>query len=147
MFSGYAFWLILGLLLIISEFFATGIIAIFFGIGALVVGVLTLLGVIETLPMQLLLFSLVSLGALFALRRRFQRWFKGNVSDRSGGDMAGGHIGARVTVLTDFVAGAGQVQLNGAKWDAESSEPLQAGQVAWVVGNRGILLRVSTTQP
>ena len=147
MFSSYAFWLVLGLILAISELFATSIIAIFFGIGALIVGLLTLLGVVETLPMQLLLFSLISLAALFALRRRFQRWFKGTVSDRASGDLAGGHAGARVRVLSDFVAGAGQVQLNGAKWDAESAEPLKAGQTAWVVGNRGILLRVSATQP
>jgi len=31
-----------------------------------------------------------------------------------------------------------------AKWDAEASEPLRAGDTAWVTGFSGIVLRVSS---
>ncbi|MCH8544627.1 MAG: NfeD family protein [Alcanivorax sp.] len=147
MLTSYAFWMILGFLLIISEFFFTGLIAIFFGIGAVVVGLLTLIGVIDTAPVQLLLFSLISLGALFGSRKHFKRWLKGSKSDGGGDELAATHIGARVLVITDFQQGAGHVQLNGAKWDAESTEPLRAGQSAWVVANRGILLVVASNLP
>ncbi|MBZ2187747.1 NfeD family protein [Alcanivorax sp. JB21] len=147
MLTSYAFWMIFGFLLIISEFFFTGLIAIFFGIGAIAVGLLTLLGVIDGAPAQLLLFSLISLAALFGSRKHFKRWLKGNVSGGGDDEMAATHIGARVMVITDFQQGAGHVQLNGAKWDAESTEPLRAGQSAWVVGNRGILLIVASNLP
>ena len=145
MFTGYAFWLILGFLLVISEFAVPGLIAVFFGIGAIVVGLLTLFGIIETLPMQLLLFSTISVAVLLGSRKHFQRWLKGAVSDHADSDLLGNSVGARVTVLVDFNQGAGHVQLRGAKWDAESADPLKAGDVAWVVGNRGIVLLVSAS--
>lgn len=146
--TGYPFWLMLGLILLISEFFAPGMIAAFFGIGALVVGLLTLFGVIETLPAQLTLFALVSLAALFGLRKHCKRWLTGATSNRSHSDLDdSGLIGVRVRVLTDFAHGIGQVQHSGAKWDAESSDPLKAGDPAWVISHRGIVLTVSSTIP
>lgn len=146
--NGYAFWLLLGLLLLASEFFVPGLIAAFFGFGALVVGVLTLLGLIESSGAQLVSFALISLMALFGLRRHCQRWLKGTESDRSLKDQDdAGFIGARVQVLDDFVDGVGDVLLNGAKWDAESSEALIAGEHAWVVDHNGIVLKVSRQRP
>lgn len=145
--SSYGFWLVLGLMLLISELVAPGVIAVFFGIGALVVGLLTLAGVIESLAVQMLCFSLVSLVALFGLRRRFRRWLRGDVSDRASGSGSGELVGARVAVLEDFQQGEGTVQLNGAKWDAESDEPLKTGDAAWVLANRGIVLKVTAIRP
>lgn len=143
--NGYSFWLLLGLALFISEFFVPGIVAVFFGIGALVVGLLTLFGVIDSLAIQLLLFALISLVALFGLRGHCTRWLKGTVAGRADKDMdSAGLLNQRVIVLTNFVDGIGDVQLNGAKWDAESSEPLSAGDSAWVVGFSGIVLKVSS---
>src|SRR5690606_27709481 len=102
--SGYAFWLLLGLALLISEFFVPGVVAVFFGIGALAVGLLTLAGVIESLPVQLLWFALISLVALFGLRRHCTRWLKGMVGGQAQQDLdSAGLLDQRVTVLTDFV--------------------------------------------
>lgn len=146
--NGYAFWLLLGLALLASEFFVPGLIAAFFGFGALVVGVLTLLGLIESTGVQLIFFALISLLALFGLRRHCQRWLTGTETDRSSKDMDdAGFIGARVQVLDDFVAGAGDVLLNGAKWDAESGDALMAGEQAWVTDHNGIVLKVSRQRP
>ncbi|WP_022963875.1 NfeD family protein [Halopseudomonas pelagia] len=148
LFNGYAFWLLLGLLLLASEFFVPGLIAAFFGLGALVVGLLTLLGIIESASVQLICFAAVSLVALFGLRRHCQRWLKGTEGDRSLKDMDdAGFIGARVQVLEDFVDGVGDVLLNGAKWDAESNEALIAGEHAWVTDHNGIVLKVSRQRP
>ncbi|HDZ55629.1 MAG TPA: NfeD family protein [Pseudomonas xinjiangensis] len=142
--SSYGFWLVLGLGLLVSELMAPGIVAIFFGIGALVVGGLTFFGLLDGIAAQLLCFALVSSLALFALRRHFKRWLRGDVSDRATSEPdAGDLVGARVKVLTDFEQGHGDVQLNGAKWDAESEEPLKAGDAAWVLSHRGILLKVA----
>ena len=142
--NGYTFWMLLGLALLISEFFVPGLVAVFFGIGALVVGLLTLFGVIDSLAIQLLCFSLISLAALFGLRRHCARWLRGAVAGRTEGDLDNaGLLNQRVAVLTDFVDGIGDVQLNGAKWDAESADPLRAGDSAWVIGFSGIVLKVS----
>lgn len=147
MFSGYAFWLILGLLLMISEFVAPGLIAFFFGVGALMVGALTFFGVVSDPAWQLLLFSLISLVALFGLRRHFHRWMRGSVANQSQGEMADSQLGARVSVLHDFQFGAGQVQFRGAKWDAESGDALAVGDTAWITGSRGLILLVSAKKP
>jgi inner membrane protein len=148
MLNGYGFWLVLGFLLLISEVVAPGVVAVFFGVGALVVGVLTYFGVIESLPAQLLWFALISLAALFGLRKHFKRYLMGDVSNKADpGPDRGDLVGARVLVLTDFNQGGGRIQLNGAKWDAESDDPLKAGDSAWVVSNKGILLTVSAQRP
>lgn len=146
--NGYAFWLLLGLLLLVSEFFVPGLIAAFFGIGALVVGLLTMLGIIESTGVQLTLFAVISLVALFVLRRQCQRWLKGTEGDKSLADLDdAGFMGARVEVLADFQDGVGDVLLNGSKWDAESDEPLRAGDVAWVQDHKGIVLKVGIRRP
>ncbi|UAW98559.1 NfeD family protein [Halopseudomonas nanhaiensis] len=148
LFTSFGFWLLLGLALFISEFFVPGLIAAFFGIGAVVVGLLTWMGVIDTLPIQLLTFAVISVVALFALRSHFNNWLRGGVSDRSEGySQDDGLVGSRVFVATDFANGTGAVQLNGAKWDAESDEPLKAGDAAWVTRHSGIVLTVSGRQP
>lgn len=144
----YAFWLLFGVALLLSELFIPGLIAGFFGIGALVVGTLTLLGVIESLPIQLLVFVVVSLASLFILRKQCHRWLRGAEVDRSAADLENaGFIGARVEVLTDFVQGVGKVELNGAQWEAECDAPLKVGDIAWVVEHKSITLILSPTKP
>ncbi|HEC52043.1 hypothetical protein LCGC14_0259850 [marine sediment metagenome] len=146
--TSYAFWLLLGLALLLSEFFIPAMVAVFFGIGALAVGLLTLFGVIDSLPYQLVLFALISVVALWYLRRHFYRWLRGNEADLAARDQDdAGLLGARVAVLTDFIDGIGDIQLNGAKWDAESNEPLKAGDTAWVLSHSGIVLQVSAQRP
>lgn len=146
--NGYAFWLLLGLLLLISELFTPVLVAMFFGIGALVVGLLTLAGLIDSLGVQLLLFALISVGSLFALRKHFKRWLQGDETSASNTNPDNVElVGKRVRVLTDFQQGMGNVQLNGAKWDAESTDALKAGDSAWVLGHSGIVLRVAATPP
>ncbi|WP_111640752.1 NfeD family protein [Marinimicrobium alkaliphilum] len=144
----YALWILIGLVLLISELFAPGLIAIFFGIGALIVGLLVAVGVLDSLASQLVVFSLLSLAALFGLRRQCKRWMHGGVFGRSSKNLDDtGFVGTRVKVLSDFVQGTGTVQLHGAKWDAESDEPLKAGDAAWVLRNKGIQLTVSGQAP
>lgn len=147
LFTDSSLWLIVGFLLIISELFVTGLIAVFFGIAAVAVGLLALSGVVTSLTTQLWLFGIIGLLSLLLARGRFQGWLRGSVSNTSSGQISTGEQGSRVTVLADFVDGAGPVQLRGTKWDAESPESLKAGDTAWVQGNRGIVLIVSTTRP
>src|SRR5690606_17222645 len=94
---------------------------------------------------HLLWIALISLVALFGLRRHSTRRLKGLVGGQAQQDLDGaGLLDQRVTVLTDYVHGVGDVPLNGAKWDAAAREPPPAGDTAWVTGFSGIVLRVSS---
>ena len=151
MFETSWFWLILGALLVLSEFFITGIVAIFFGVGAILVGLATAVGLISTATEQILLFAVLSVAALLFARERVKIWFRGNVSDRWDGDKdLIASRGERVTVTADFIDGVGRVRLSGADWKAEldtEASRLKVGDTAWVVGHRGITLKVSTDRP
>lgn len=143
------FWLILGALLVLSEFFITGIVAIFFGVGAILVGIATALGLLDSFPEQVITFAVLSVGSLLFARERIRVWFRGNVSDRWDGDRdLIATRGERVTVTRAFTDGVGRVRLSGAEWKAECDEgELQEGDTVWVVGHRGITLLVSTDRP
>jgi membrane protein implicated in regulation of membrane protease activity len=136
-------WIIIGVVLILSELLATSIVAVFLGLAAIIVGVLLQLGWIESASAQYSIFGIVSLLLLFTARGRFKRWFVGFTADK------GEHpsrftedIGDTVTVLTDFQQGQGRVVLNGVQWDARSTDELKAGELARVVSNQGIHLTV-----
>jgi len=137
-----------GIALILIELLATSIIAVFFGIAAIVVGLLLNFGLIESYSSQFLIFGVLSLLLLFGVRGHFKRWFVGYTADNNEQPSRfADDIGSRVTVHSDFIHGAGRVVLNGVQWDAQSPDPLKAGDVAWVVANQGIKLLVSATQP
>ncbi|MDZ7791324.1 MAG: NfeD family protein [Xanthomonadales bacterium] len=143
------FWLILGALLVLSEFFFTGIVAVFFGIGAILVGIATALGLLDSLPEQVIVFAVLSVGSLLFAREKIRVWFRGSVSDRWDGDRnLVATRGERVTVTRSFSDGVGQVKLSGADWTAECEDgELTEGDTAWVIGHRGITLLVSADRP
>lgn len=137
-------WIIVGIILIISELLATSIVAVFLGIGALVTGILLQLGVIDGAPAQFIVFSLVSVLSLLFARKRLKNWFTGFTKDQSEAQSKfQEELGERVTVNKTFVNGAGRVILNGVQWDAQSQDDLEKGDVAWVVSHDGIQLTVS----
>lgn len=141
-------WIVIGIVLILSELLATSVVAVFLGIAAIVVGLLLHFGLIESYSMQFLIFGVVSLVLLFGVRGHFKRWFVGYTADSSEQPSRFSEdIGSRVTVHSDFIQGAGRVVLNGVQWDAESADLLKAGDIAWVVANHGIKLIVTATKP
>jgi len=139
------FWMILGALLVLSEFFATGIVAVFFGVGAILVGIATALGLVSAPAEQIVLFAVLSVAALLLAREKIKVWFRGKVSERWDGDQDPlSARGARVTVTETFDRGAGKVRLNGVEWKAESeADEFEVGDAAWVIGHRGITLLVT----
>lgn len=137
-------WIIIGVVLILTELLATSIVAVFLGVGAIVVGILLHFGLIESASAQYTIFGLVSLLLLFTARGRFKRWFVGYTADTNEQpSRLSQDIGDRVTVLADFQQGQGRVLLNGVQWDAHSTDELKAGELAWVTANQGIHLQVA----
>ncbi|PTB88891.1 peptidase [Pseudidiomarina aestuarii] len=141
-------WIIIGVLLILSELLLTSVIAVFLGIGAIVTGLLLNWGLIDSSASQFAVFGIVSLILLMLARGRIKKWFMGyTADDDEGKPNFQKDIGSRVTVVNDFVNGTGRVTLNGVRWSAYSEDELKAGETAWVVSNEGIQLTVSRVQP
>lgn len=140
--SSYGFWLIFGMVLIILEVVSMGFVAVFFGLGAIIVGALTWLGIIDHLTWQLLIFAFSSVFLLLVARRRFQLWLKGDETkgaQRNSSDL----IGQRVEVVSNFSNGRGTVFFRGAQWQAYSNDELINGDSAWIVDHSSITLTVS----
>lgn len=141
-------WIIIGILLVVSELLATSIIAVFIGIGAIVTGILLQTGIIVSPAAQYIVFGAVSLGSLLLVRKRFKNWFVGFTRDQTNSQQQFQQtIGDRVIVKKTFSHGHGRVVLNGVQWDAKSDDELAAGDVAWVVKNDGITILVSRNKP
>lgn len=111
-------WLVLGLLLVVAEMASSGgFYIIFFGIGALVVGLLASFDLAGPLWMQLLLFSAISVGSLLIFRRRLLRWLQMEPQTPPVDALVG-----EVGVATEDLAPGtvGRVELRGTGWSARN---------------------------
>ena len=136
-------WILVGVVLILSELMLTSVVAVFLGIGAIVTGLLVHWGLIDEMSIQFAVFGTVSLVTLLLARGRIKQWFTGYTADHDETKPNFQRdIGARVTVVKEFKHGADRVLLNGVQWDAFSEDELNVGDTAWVIANEGIQLTV-----
>lgn len=134
-------WLAAGLVLVVAELATPGgFVIIFFGIGALAVGTLALLGVVSSVPMQFLLFSVLSVASLAILRGRLQSRIKTPPS--SNVDSLIGDLAIPQDRISPGVVG--RVEVRGTMWSARntSAVTLDPGQRARVAGVDGLTLAV-----
>ena len=136
-------WFIAGLVMILLEFVAPGVVIVFFGVGAWVVAGSMWIGVIDSVPAQCLTFAISSLLLLFILRRYVTSWFVG-LSSNGGANIEEEFIGKTVRVTREIGGGdaAGKVELKGAEWSARSDHELCTGSFATVVDRDGLDLIV-----
>jgi hypothetical protein len=135
-------WLVLGLVLVGLEILTPGgFYVIFFGIGALVVGTLVGLGVSGPVWFQWLLFSALSLVALFVFRPYLVRWTRSqerpDPMDTLEGEIA--------TLLEDLSPGGlGKAELRGTAWSVlnRDTRSLSRGQRCRVTHVDGLTLWV-----
>ncbi len=135
-------WLVVGLLLILGELAsAGGFYVIFFGIAALVVGVLAGLGVGGPLWVQLLLFSVLSVASLLLFRARLLSWIQHD-PQRPEVDTLVGEVG----VVSDELAPGtvGRVEVRGSAWSARNTSPatIVRGTRCRVVRVDGLMLDI-----
>ena len=128
-------WLMLGLVLIAAELAAAGgFFIIFFGIAAVIVGLLDSAGVISDLAVELGLFVILSVGLLALFRSRFLRWFQSD-PQRPPVDSLIGEVGV---ILDDLgPGGVGKIELRGSTWSARTTGPLSIAR-----GSRCRVVRV-----
>ncbi|MEK6302104.1 MAG: NfeD family protein [Acidobacteriota bacterium] len=124
-------WLILGVLFIVAEIFTSGFVLLWFGIGALIAGLLALLGL--GFPLQVVAFLGVSIALTIASRTIFERVLMRGSPGRelkTGMELMPGSVGVVVT-SSEGAMREGAVRVFGATWrafPAEDDEPLRAGE-------------------
>ena len=125
-------WTVLGVILIIAEVFTPGFVLLWFGIGALAAALASLAG-ISSLPLQFLIFALVSVALTAASRTIFSSYFS---REPEGSDLKTGAqaLPGKVGTVVSSSQGAlheGAVKVYGSTWTAypaEGEEPLEAGE-------------------
>lgn len=126
-------WAIVGVLLLVAELGTPGLVIFFFGLGALLTGLVTWIAPLS-LNQQLVLFLLSSLLMLVGLRRWLKNVFTGFIANKQSLEINadGDFTGKVVEVLEAIAPGRdGKVDLNGTDWCAASDESFAPG--AWVI--------------
>lgn len=135
-------WLILLILFLIAEGATAAVTTIWFAAGALVAMLASLLG--AQLWLQVLLFLVVSVGLLLALRPLLKKY----ITPRKARTNVDSVIGSQGVVLEriDNLAGTGRVKLGGMEWSARSGsgECIEEGTVVKVEKIEGVKVFVTT---
>jgi membrane protein implicated in regulation of membrane protease activity len=126
-------WLAVGLILVALEMAASGgFYVIFFGVAAIAIGALHFLDLAGPTWLQLLLFSIISVGSLLIFRNPLLRMLK---LDGPGGDVDS-LVGDTAVPLEDIPPdGVGRAELRGTVWSARNTttSPLKRGERCRVV--------------
>jgi membrane protein implicated in regulation of membrane protease activity len=139
-------WTVLGVILIIAEVFTPGFVLLWFGIGALVAAFAGIVG-LDSLPLQFLIFAVVSVALTAASRTIFVNYFsreKHGTDLKSGVDSLPGKIGTVVSSSRGAL-NEGAVKVFGSTWTAypaEGEEPLEAGERVEVLRVQGASIYV-----
>ncbi len=135
-------WIVGGVLLCLAEMATPGAFyLLFFGVAALVVGVLAWVGLVETTWVQFLLFSVVSIASLVLFRRM--------LTERLNPEEPATKINTledeSATALEDIpVQGTGKVEVRGSGWNAvnKGDTLIEKGQACVVERVEGVSLWV-----
>jgi membrane protein implicated in regulation of membrane protease activity len=128
-------WLVLGLLLIALEMAASGgFYIIFFGIAAVLISLMAALGAEMPVWVELLLFSVLSVGSLLFFRSPLMRWMKIDGKGVDVDSLVGETAVARQDIPPNEI---GRVELRGSSWSARNS-----GAALLPAGRRCIVVRV-----
>ena len=142
MLQPYLYWIIMGIILLIMEFFIPGFIIFFFGIGAIVTGVLAYLHIVNSFSVQLFVFLCTSILTLILLRKTLKTTFLGKNFDKSE-KYSNIEIGREVEVVNNISPHKpGTVKYQGSLWSAKSETELKKGEIVKIKDYDGITLIV-----
>lgn len=136
-------WFIIGLIILVLEFVAPGLVLFFFGVGAWLVAILCLIFDI-TLNLQLFIFVVTSVVLLLSLRKWMQKLFKGkmNLLEKFSEDE---FAGLQVTVVeTISPPKRGKVEVHGTNWNAEAETEIPKGQTVEIIKKNNLTLKVKS---
>ncbi|MBK9390928.1 MAG: NfeD family protein [Bacteroidetes bacterium] len=134
-------WFLLGLVLFLLELVIPGFFIFFFGLGAWVTALICLLGEPST-NLQIIIFAVVSVLSLVALRKMIQKKFfyhDENLSDKVEDEFTG----KDATATEDFNSeNIGKVEFKGTTWKAGSDTHIKAGQTVIIKSKEDFKLNV-----
>jgi len=137
-----SWWCLVGALLICAEFVVPGFIIFFFGLGALLTGVLLSFCPLPSWA-QFVVFSFSSLAFLLCFRRFMPDIFGGRTKSDSLAEEEFEYAGEPATVTEDIPAdGRGEVSFHGSSWTAVSESSHHAGETVTVVKRENLVLHV-----
>lgn len=132
------YWIIGGLILLLLELAIPGVVIMFFGIGAILTGILLLQFQIS-IVFQVLIFISFSLLMLVLMRKYIVKRF--NKKDRS--IETEDIIGAEAKVISKISPNEqGKVEFRGSFWKAESDSEIEVGAKVKIIGKKSIVLIV-----
>jgi membrane protein implicated in regulation of membrane protease activity len=114
-------WILVGFALLVVELLTpAGFFALFFGFGAIAVGLLAALGWAGPPWSEWLLFTLFAVAGVVLLRGALQRRFRLSAAPRRVDDLVG-----EVAVVTEEIlpGGVGRAELRGSTWSARAAVP------------------------
>ncbi len=137
-------WALLGIGLVLVEFFIPGLVIAFFGIGALITAVTTWIGITSSLSSQLVVFIVSSILLLVLLRKFLKRIFLGKSKVEAANRNFNIEVGKIVPVIEYIQPGevGGKVRHQGSNWSASASEPIAPGESVKITGSDGLTLLV-----
>jgi len=134
-------WFLLGLVLFLLELVIPGFFIFFFGLGAWVTALVCLIGEPST-NLQIVIFAVVSVLALIALRKMIQKKFfyhDENLSDKVEDEFTG----KEAIAMEDFNSeNSGKVEFRGTTWKAEAETHIKAGQTVIIKIKENFKLKV-----
>lgn len=133
-------WLAAALILLIAEMALPGFFLIFLGVGAAIMGVITLLVPGVPILLQAVIFAALTGGAV-AIGWRWYRGSDKTSTDPLLNDRAARLIGKRVEVCDAIVDGEGRVKVGDGAWSATGPDA-DVGTSVRIVGANGSVLRV-----
>jgi membrane protein implicated in regulation of membrane protease activity len=139
-------WIAAGLVLVALELVVPGFVIFFFGLGAVLTGLVLFVVPGLSSSLQILLFAVASLLLLVTCRRFMPKSFRGRSTQAEGDpddDEVAGSI-ARVAAPGLSAGHEGKVEFRGTLWNAraEGSDDLAAGTEVVVVRRENLLLVV-----
>lgn len=128
-------WFVLGLLLVLAELVTPGgFYIVFFGLGAMAVGLLAAAGWAGPEWVQILMFAVISVATLLMFRSRVLTWMQ--ISPQAPPvDELIGEVGSVIIAMSP--GGIGKVELRGSAWSARNISDTVLG-----TGGRVRVLRV-----
>jgi len=136
-------WFVVGILLVLAELMVPGLVIIFFGIGACIVGAICFFAEIS-LNWQLVIFTVTSIVSLVLLRRSLKGMFMGHVTVKQ--DLTEDlkeYIGEKAVVVDKITPSlAGKVEFHGTNWNAEADEDIAEGAIVKIINKDNLTLKV-----
>jgi membrane protein implicated in regulation of membrane protease activity len=133
-------WLALGLMLAIGEILVPGVFLIWLAGAALLTGLVAWAVPVVGVPVQIVLFALLAIVAVFAGRN----WLRANPivsADPKLNDRGGQLVGETVTVTTAIDGGTGRVRVGDTEWGVRGPDA-EPGTRMRVSGHDGAVLLV-----